>query len=105
MFKVIRKGEATTRQITPQKIAINYITKEISPNFSLAVTKAENYSEKEETKYDRIYYVLAGELTLTFGSESSTLFTGDSCYIEKDTKYTMVGTFEAIVVNSPAYGS
>lgn len=46
MYKVVRKSEATVRQIADNKIALNYITKDLSPEVSLAVTKATDYYEK-----------------------------------------------------------
>lgn len=104
MYKMIRKSEGTLRQIADNKSANNLITKDISPNVSLATTKATNYYEKETTPYNRIYYVLEGELELIVSGETNTLQKGDSCFIGKDTEYEMRGTFEAVTINQPAFG-
>ena len=105
MYKIVRESEGAVRQIAPNKIAYNLISKDISPNVSLATTKASDYYEEETTPYDRIYYVLEGELELTIQGESNTLQKGDCCFIGKGTIYEMRGTFEAITVNQPAFGS
>jgi len=104
-YKIVRESEGTVRQIAPNKSANNLITKEISPEISLATTKATDYYEQETTLYDRIYYVLEGELELTVDNETSTLKKGDACFIGKGTTYEMRGTFEAVTVNQPAFGS
>ena len=59
MYKIVKASKGTDRHITDNKTANNLITREISPNLSLATTKATDYGEKETTAYDRIYYLLA----------------------------------------------
>jgi ethanolamine utilization protein EutQ (cupin superfamily) len=105
MYKVVKASEATVRQIADNKTANNLITKEISPNISLAITSAIDYYEKETTEYDRIYYVLDGEMQLVIDGTRSMLTVGDACFIEKGTAYEMRGTFNAVTVNQPAFGS
>ncbi|MDD5221122.1 MAG: hypothetical protein PHV47_00720 [Candidatus Pacebacteria bacterium] len=104
MYKVVRQSEAVLRKIADNKFATNYITKDISSNMSLAVLEGKNYQEETTTKYSRIYYVLDGELILSFDSEKVFLKENDSCFISEDTKYEIAGTFRAIVINSPAFG-
>ena len=105
MFKVVRRTETTVRRIADNKTAANYITKDISKNVSLATTEATNYYEKEAADYNRIYYVLEGNLILVFNTEEVALNVSDVCYVEKGTKYEMKGTFKAIIVNQPAFGT
>ena len=105
MFKVVRKSDAFIRQILENKVAINYITKETNQNVSFAVTEATDYIEEEEAKYDRIYYVLEGELTLVFDEEKIFLKREDACLVSKGSKYSVKGTFKVVVVNQPAFGS
>ena len=104
MYKIVRQSEGTTRRITDNKSANNLITKDISPGVSLATTEATDYYEKETTPYDRIYFVLEGELELTVGGKTSNLQKGDACFISRGTEYEMHGTFEAVTVNQPAFG-
>lgn len=105
MHKIVKASEATIRQIADNKTANNLITKEITPNVSLATTNATDYYEKEATDYDRIYYVLEGEMQLDIDGTHSVLSIGDACFIEKGTTYEMRGTFNAVIVNQPAFGS
>ncbi|HEX4662684.1 MAG TPA: cupin domain-containing protein [Candidatus Saccharimonadales bacterium] len=105
MYKIVRQSEGTVRQIADNKLANNLITKDISPEVSFATTEATDYYEKETTEYNRIYYVLEGELELTRDGEATTLRQGDACFISKGTTYEMRGTFKAVTVNQPAFGS
>ncbi|MDP2926944.1 MAG: hypothetical protein Q8N65_02310 [bacterium] len=105
MYKLVRKSEAIFRKIADNKFATNYITKDISPNVSLATLEGKDYQEETITEYNRIYYVLNGELVLAFDSEKISLEEGDTCFISKDTKYGISGTFKAIVINQPAFGT
>lgn len=105
MFTRVRKSEARIRQIADNKIARNFITKEISPNVSLAVLDAKNYEEDENTEYDKIYYVLEGSLTLVFQEETMVLEEDDCIFVNKGTNYKMRGSFKVIIVNQPAFGT
>jgi ethanolamine utilization protein EutQ (cupin superfamily) len=105
MFKVVRASEAMPRQIAETYKANNYITKDISPGVSLAVNEANDHQEMELTEYDRIYYVLEGEIELDFDGEHVRLQPSDSCFVAKDTEYKFSGTFKAVVVNQPAFGT
>jgi len=104
MYKVVRASEGTIRHIADNKTANNLITKEISPTVSLATTEATDYYEKETCEYNRIYYVLDGELQISSDGVKSTLQVGDACFIPKGTVYEMHGTFKALTVNQPAFG-
>lgn len=105
MYKIVRESDGSVRQIAPNKTANNLISKDTSPNLSLATTEAVDYYEKETTSYDRIYYVLDGTLVLAINGEKSSVQKGDACFISKDTTYEMQGTFKAVIVNQPAFGS
>jgi len=105
MIKVVRSGEAVVREIAPSYHAHNFISKDIAPNFSLAVNEAKDHSETETTQYDRIYYVIEGMIKINFNGEELELRAGDSCFIGKGTTYQFGGTFKAVVVNQPAFGS
>ena len=105
MYKIVRQSEGVFRQIAENKSANNLINKDVSPNISLATTKATDYYEKETTPYDRTYFVLDGELELTVEDDTNTLQKGDSCFVHKGTEYEMRGTFEAVVINQPAFGT
>lgn len=104
LFKVVKSADSTTRQIAPNKMVSNLITKEISENVSLATTRATDYAETETTAYDRIYFVIDGKLELNYDGKTSVLSKGDACFIPKSSTYEMSGTFEVVTVNHPAFG-
>lgn len=105
MYRIVRESDGIIRQIAPNKTANNLITKDICPNISFATTEATDYYEQEVTPYDRIYYVLDGNLSLTIDGETSSLQKGDTCFISKESTYEMRGTFKAVTVNQPAFGT
>lgn len=104
-YTLIKKSDSIFRQISETKSANNYITKDISPNFSLATTRAVDCKEIETTNYDRIYFVLEEILELDFGNRLITLNPQDSIYIKSGTDYIISGTFNTIVINQPAFGT
>lgn len=105
MPQIIRKAEAIARVIAPTKTAYNYITKDISPNLSLSVLKAEDYVGDIEPDHDWIYYVIAGQMTLKYSDQDIILNAEDSCMVGAGDKYQMSRTYEAVVVSQPAFGS
>lgn len=105
MHKVIKASEGIIRRVAENKTVNNLVTKELSPGVSLAITEGTNYFEEETTNYDRIYYVLDGELKISSDGIDSILQTGDACFITKDTTYKMRGTFRILTINQPAFGS
>ena len=105
MYKIVKESEGIIRKITNNKTVLNLITRDVTPNVSLAVIDAQEYRGDEQANYNRIYYVIEGSLTLTFDDNRQTLELGDSCYIEKGRKYQIEGTFKAIIVSQPAFGT
>lgn len=105
MIKVIRKSEAKERKITENKSAFNYITKDISPEVSLSVIEGVDFKGVISLSENRIYFILSGSLVLNLNGEKTTLYPEDSCLISKGTTYTMSGTFKAVSVDQPAYGT
>lgn len=61
MFRVIKKNDVITRQITSNKTAKNYITNNISPHVSLALLIGKAVMETETTEYNRICFVLKAQ--------------------------------------------
>ena len=104
-FKVVKGNEATVRKIADNKRAYKFITKEISPGVSVARVEAEKFEGKNEITQNFIYYVLEGQLTLKFSDEEVVLNPNDSCFVPKNSIYIMSGTFKAIVVSQPAFGT
>ena len=104
-FTVVKGDEATVREIAVNKKAYNYITKDISPQVSLARIEAKDFEGEIKITQNIIYYVLEGKLVLQFGNKKNVLNPGDSCFVEKNSTYMMSGTFKTIVVSQPAFGT
>ncbi|NIM46549.1 MAG: hypothetical protein GTN40_00090 [Candidatus Aenigmarchaeota archaeon] len=76
------------------------ITKIDSPDVSVVLGRANNHYEiTKNTKSDRIYYILSGTLIIN----KQRIEKGEVVYIPKDTEYQFEGTFETLVINSPAF--
>lgn len=105
MITVVQKSEATLRHIANTYKATNLITKDVNPNVSLAVNEATDHQETETTDYDRIYYVVEGILNIKTNDKAYTVSAGDACFVSADTTYDFSGTFRAVVVNQPAFGT
>jgi mannose-6-phosphate isomerase class I len=103
MYKIVRKTEVIARKVSDNKTVNNFITKEISPNFSLAVIDNKGYFGEVTIGNDRIYYVVSGELMLAFGNEEIKLNEGDACFISRDSSYTMSGDCKIVTVDQPAF--
>lgn len=105
MHHLTQKDQAVLRTIADSKTALNYITKDVSPAMSLATTEAEDHFEQEICEYDRIYFVLEGVMNIEIEGEKVAIQPEDAFFIAKGTEYSMQGTFRAVVVNAPAFGS
>jgi len=105
MYKIVSKKDATIRQISDNKTATNFITKEISPDVSLAVIENKGYFGEVVTDNNRIYYVIKGHLSLEFGgNEKAELNEGDACFISSGTSYIMSGDCKVATIDQPAFG-
>jgi mannose-6-phosphate isomerase-like protein (cupin superfamily) len=105
MYKIIRKSEAVVRQVSENKVVINFITKEISPNVSLAIIDNKGFYGEVIVDNDRIYYIVSGKLILEFNGEKKELNEGDSCFISCGSSYIMSGDCTAVTVDQPAFGT
>ena len=103
MYKKISKEEKITRIISEEEQADNYITKTTTKNFSLAVTTL-NGEMTITTKNERAYYFINANVDFLIDNEKIHCESKDVLYIDKDTTYTAKGYFEAVTINSPAYG-
>ena len=80
------------------------LTKEQYKNLSVAVAKAKKHNEiTKNIKSDRIYYILNGKLIVKKGKKKFIAEHGNVIFIPKNTEYQFSGTFEAILINSPAF--
>jgi len=101
---LIKKNKGTLREIAKTYQVVNFLTKEHCKSISVAISKARRHKEiTKNIKSDRVYYVLKGELVVRGGKKKFTATKGDILFISKNTRYQFQGTFEAVLINSPAF--
>lgn len=105
MHKIIQKEDASVRQVTENKTATSFVTKEFSPNVSLAVIENKGHFGEVVADNNRIYYVLVGKLILTFDEGVAELYEGDVCFVSQGTTYEMSGDCKVVTVDQPAFGT
>jgi len=100
MIKFIKTKDAIIREIAKTYKISNLLTVKDSKNISVAIGRAENHTEiTKNTQSDRVYYVLNGTLIVNKIENKA----GDVVFVPKGTEYEFGGTFEAVVINSPAF--
>lgn len=104
MYKKITEKEKITRNITDVHSADNYLTKETTKNISLAINRLDGKLDLVKTPNERVFYFISANVDFTIDNEKEHFENGDVLYLSKDTKYSAIGKFEAVVVNSPAFG-
>ncbi len=104
MYKKISKSEKITRNISKVHSADNYLTKEITQNVSLAITKLNGKLDYDMILNERVYYFISADVEFIIDNEKVHCETGDVLYLGKDTAYSAEGYFEAITINVPAFG-
>jgi mannose-6-phosphate isomerase-like protein (cupin superfamily) len=105
MHKIIRKAEAAVRKVSDDKTVENFVTKEISPNISLAVVENKGYYGEVKIETDRIYYIISGKLILEFNDEKVELDEGDACFISSGSSFIFSGDCKVVTVDQPAFGT
>lgn len=98
MYKKITKNEKITRKITDVHSADNYLTKEITKNISLAVNKLEGKLDLVKTVNERVFYFISADVEFVIDNEKVHFEDGDVLYLSKDTNYSAIGNFEAVVL-------
>jgi len=104
MYKKISKNEKITRNITEVHSADNYLTKETTKNVSLAINRLDGKLDLLKTLNERVFYFINANVEFIIDGEKVHFEDGDVLYLAKDTNYSANGKFEAVVVNSPAFG-
>ena len=104
MYKKITKNEKVTRKITDVHSADNYLTKETTENISLAINRLDGKLDLVKTVNERVFYFINADVDFMIDNEKVHFEDGEVLYLSKDTNYSAIGRFEAVVVNCPAFG-
>lgn len=100
---LIRPGEAKIRKAENIEVA-NYITKDSSNNFSLAVVTLRGRHPKVRNRIsDRGYFVLEGRASVVVGDQTAQVSAGDVVFIPAGTWHFIEGDVKYIAVNSPPF--
>lgn len=83
---------------------IDYVTKAISPNVSLAKGTLDGiHGPTSNTRMDRIYFVLRGNAKIRVGQKEFVVEAGDSVFLRRNATITIEGNVEYLVINAPAF--
>ena len=104
MYKKITINEKVTRKISDVHSADNYLTKETSKNISLAINRLDGSLEALKTVNERVFYFISANVDFVIDNVKEHFTDGDVLYLDKGTTYSAHGKFEAVVINSPAFG-
>lgn len=104
MYKKITPNEKVTREVNKDHSIDNYLTKNTTENVSLAISKLNGKIENDKTLNERVYYFLKADAEFEIEEEKVQVNTGDVLYIPNNTNYSVKGIFEAVTVNTPAFG-
>ncbi len=104
MYKKITPNERVTRTVNCEHSIDNYLTKETTENISLAISKLNGELELSKTLSERVYYFIKANAEFNIEGEKVSVNDGDVLYFPSDTNYSVKGIFEAVTVNTPAFG-
>lgn len=104
MFKKITPNEKITRIVNSEHSIDNYLTKETTENVSLAISKLNGKLELSRTTSERVYYFISANAEFNIDGNIVDVNDGDVLYIPNNTDYSIKGVFEAVTVNTPAFG-
>lgn len=100
---IIRLGEARIRKTENMEVA-NYITRESSNNFSLAVVNLQGRHPKVRNRTsDRGYFILEGGATVVVADKTAEVSAGDAVFIPAGTWHSIEGKVKYVAVNSPPF--
>ena len=100
---IIRTGDARIRRTENMEVA-NYITRESSNSFSLAVIALQGRHPKVRNHTsDRGYFVLEGRASVVVGERTAEVSAGDAVFIPAGTWHSIEGDVKYLVVNSPPF--
>ena len=99
-------SDSVAREVTPNHIVRNFITKDDNPEISVAVSELSgNVHATMSPVSDRIYYfITADNCKIEFENETIDVEAGSVLFIPKNTDYKMTGNFRAVLINTPAFG-
>lgn len=99
-IKLIKNKSGTLREVAKTYKILNLLTSDECSKLSIAIGNAVNHSETTVTQGVRVYYIMEGEMLINRSIKGKK---GDVIHIPPKTKYGIEGTFNAMIINSPAF--
>lgn len=100
MIKFFKAKDAKIREISKTYKVFDILNRSHNPQVSLVIGKAKDHHEiTKNTASDRVYFVLKGKILVNNKSAQK----GNVIFIPRNTEYDLKGTFEVIIINSPAF--
>ena len=104
IYKLVKNQETIVRNHDENHSIKNYLTRDFNENFSVAVSELNGeLTLTKSTSSDRIYYFVEGKATFRINEEDLIVENADVLFIEKNTEYSIVGKFKAVLINLPAF--
>ena len=104
MYIKVNNKDKKTRGEGSQYFIDNYLTKENTKNISVAVSHLRGKINRTcNTESDRIYYFINATAEFEINNEIISVSDGDVIFISKNTLYSVVGNFDAVLINTPAF--
>jgi mannose-6-phosphate isomerase class I len=100
MFMIVKKAAEPIIKITDDKKKLSEIV-DLDDKLSLNVVEVTDHREKTTAAYNRVYYIYDGLMALHVNNQEIKLQKGDACFVEKGTKFELMGTFNVIIVSQP----
>lgn len=108
MSKIVylKKSESVVRIVNNDYSVSNMLTKKDSVKMSVALSKLSGVSPAANANLsgDRVYYFISGKAIFLFNDFSLEIESESVLYIPAGIEYRFEGEFEAVLINSPAYG-
>ena len=103
-FKLVRNAYTFVRKHNDSYSIKNYLTKDFSETFSLAVSELNGACELTKSiASDRIYYFIEANAKFNIQGKEIEVSSEDVLFIQKNTEYCFAGTFKAVLINIPAF--
>jgi mannose-6-phosphate isomerase-like protein (cupin superfamily) len=100
---LIRAKDAQVRTFGDVSVR-NYVTREQSPDVSVAVATVNGEHPKTFSSHStRVYYVTKGSGTVSVGEESYEVSEGDAVLIPPGDTHSIHGSITYVLVNAPAF--
>jgi len=103
-IKYIKKADSFMRNEGTEYAIRNYLTKDISPKVSLAISELSGDTPTNMNLVsDRVYYFIEADAKFIFDDQTIEVETDSVLFVPANTNYKMSGRFRAVLINAPGF--